>query len=92
MILLLPCRSIGLSLKNYFERSVAPPLVAGLVTAAATWVLSGAVKASSFLEIAVGGVVIFVIYGGVYVLVGVSDEERQLCLRYLGHIYTAKQE
>jgi len=92
VILLLPCRSIGLSLKNYFERSVAPPLVAGLVTAAATWVLSGAVKASSFLEIAVGGVVIFVIYGGVYVLVGVSDEERQLCLRYLGHIYTAKQE
>ena len=84
VVLLLPCRQMGLSVSRYLKESVAPPLVVGATTAGVFWLLASVLgPARSIMDLAERGVILIVIFGVLYLGLGSSREERRMCGQWL---------
>lgn len=82
VVLLLPCRYANISLRRYLSTCIFPPLLAALPGAAVVWiVMQGLSPGGTFLELALRGATIVLIYCAIYLVVGATGEERQMYVR-----------
>ena len=84
VVLLLPCRQMGLSVPTYLKQSVAPPIVVGLLTAGALWLLTPMLgPARGVTDLAERAVILIVTFGVLYLGLGSSRDERRMYGRWL---------
>lgn len=80
---LLACRHIGLSARKFLLSGILPPLLVGVPTGIIGWMFIRNLFPNNYFYLGLKGALVIVIYGAIYLAIGATKEERQICLRII---------